>query len=528
MRAQLLDGSATSVLDTVRRLGFLQIDPISTVAPPQQLVLWSRLGPYDVAELDRLLWDEQEAASSGTPSSGRSSRCRSCGRGCAAGERALRARAARRRVPARERRASGATSCASSSATGRCSRASSRTTPRGRGRVAPLVRAAASVSLMLEILHGRGVVAVVGRRNGQRLWDLAERWYPAVETMSAARGRAGARGAALPRAGRAADAEGLGGASGCDRRPGSGSRDVPLPVRPPRPRPRPRGGALRLPLPARDVRAEGEARVRLLRAADPRRRPPRRPHRAALRPQDEDARGARRVGRHVACGRGAREPRDLARRRARACPRIPRDALRDARDPRGPGAGPGDGRDHDADLPDLDLRAGGGRRPQGLRLRARREPDADRAAGVPRLARGSRARARVLVRARRRDDAHAPALAGRPRRRRQRRLRRHLPHVHAGLRAEGLPLHVPHAGRDLDRARRAPRRADEVRLARDADEPGAEHRRHRGGVRGGRTRSARSSSSTTPSRRRTSSSRSRSAPTSCCTRRRSTSAATPT
>ena len=56
VRAQLLDGTASSVLDTVRRLGYLQIDPISTVAPPQQLVLWSRLGPYDRSELDRLLW----------------------------------------------------------------------------------------------------------------------------------------------------------------------------------------------------------------------------------------------------------------------------------------------------------------------------------------------------------------------------------------------------------------------------------------------------------------------------------------
>jgi uncharacterized protein YcaQ len=55
VRAQLLDGSATNVLDTVRRLGFLQIDPISTVAPAQHLVLWSRLGRYDGAELDRLL-----------------------------------------------------------------------------------------------------------------------------------------------------------------------------------------------------------------------------------------------------------------------------------------------------------------------------------------------------------------------------------------------------------------------------------------------------------------------------------------
>src|SRR5690349_24352005 len=60
VRAQLLDGSATSPLDTVRRLGFLQIDPISSVAPPQQLVLWSRLGAYDAGELDRLLWQERE------------------------------------------------------------------------------------------------------------------------------------------------------------------------------------------------------------------------------------------------------------------------------------------------------------------------------------------------------------------------------------------------------------------------------------------------------------------------------------
>src|SRR5262249_54700794 len=60
VRAQLLDGSATSVLETVRRLGFLQIDPISSVAPPQQLVLWSRLGPFDTGELDRLLWQARK------------------------------------------------------------------------------------------------------------------------------------------------------------------------------------------------------------------------------------------------------------------------------------------------------------------------------------------------------------------------------------------------------------------------------------------------------------------------------------
>ena len=36
---------------------------------------------------------------------------------------------------------------------------------------------------MLQILEGHGLVAVVGRRGKQRLWDLAERWYPDVETI---------------------------------------------------------------------------------------------------------------------------------------------------------------------------------------------------------------------------------------------------------------------------------------------------------------------------------------------------------
>ena len=60
VRAQALDGSPRGVLDTIRRLGFLQMDPIATVATPQQLVLFSRLGPYDAAELDRLLWEERK------------------------------------------------------------------------------------------------------------------------------------------------------------------------------------------------------------------------------------------------------------------------------------------------------------------------------------------------------------------------------------------------------------------------------------------------------------------------------------
>ena len=121
VRAQLLDGSATGVLETVRRLGFLQIDPISTVAPPQYLVLWSRLGPYDRAELDRLLWEERKLVEidafvypiENLP--------------------LLLARARRRREDnARERRIAD-TCSASSSGAGRCSRERSRTTPPSAG-----------------------------------------------------------------------------------------------------------------------------------------------------------------------------------------------------------------------------------------------------------------------------------------------------------------------------------------------------------------------------------------------------------
>src|SRR5436190_17705734 len=60
VRSQALDGSARGVLDTIKQLGFLQIDTVAPIATPQQLVLWSRLGPFDSSELDRLLWNERK------------------------------------------------------------------------------------------------------------------------------------------------------------------------------------------------------------------------------------------------------------------------------------------------------------------------------------------------------------------------------------------------------------------------------------------------------------------------------------
>jgi uncharacterized protein YcaQ len=182
IRAQLLDGSATSVLETVRQLGFLQMDPIATVATPQQLVLFSRLGPFDATELDRLLWEERKLFEydafiypiEDLP--------------------LVRARMAQRRR-------------ANSLARDRWVRDFLETNARFRRHVlrelernGPLLSRDLQhdlmpegeshrwwgnrhVRLMLDILAARGEIAVAGRAGNQRLWDLGARVFPPTETV---------------------------------------------------------------------------------------------------------------------------------------------------------------------------------------------------------------------------------------------------------------------------------------------------------------------------------------------------------
>jgi hypothetical protein len=171
VRSQLLDGSATSVLDTVRRLGFLQLDPISSVAPPQYLVLWSRLGQYHRAELDRLLWEERKLVEwlafvypmEDMPLL----RARMRHRRRPAGDDYLRENASFKRYVLRELERRGAL----------LSREIETHSSR-RGQQRHEWWGTRQMGLMLDVLAARGFVAVVGRRQGQRVWDLAERWYP--------------------------------------------------------------------------------------------------------------------------------------------------------------------------------------------------------------------------------------------------------------------------------------------------------------------------------------------------------------
>jgi hypothetical protein len=176
VHAQLLDGSATTVLETVRRLVYLQIDPISTVAPPQRLVLWSRLGPYDTGELDRLLWEERKLIEwrafiypiETLPLLRARMRSRDALNTNA--KEFLKEHASFRRAVLRDLEQRGPLL--------------------GREIHDPKPRAekhrwwgSRRVGVMLEILAARGEIAVVGRRGGHRLWDLAERWYPETDVV---------------------------------------------------------------------------------------------------------------------------------------------------------------------------------------------------------------------------------------------------------------------------------------------------------------------------------------------------------
>ncbi|MDQ3929609.1 MAG: winged helix DNA-binding domain-containing protein [Chloroflexota bacterium] len=55
-----LPNDKDGILEVVRSIGCLQLDPISAVERNHLLVLWSRIGNYDVRDVDTLLWKERK------------------------------------------------------------------------------------------------------------------------------------------------------------------------------------------------------------------------------------------------------------------------------------------------------------------------------------------------------------------------------------------------------------------------------------------------------------------------------------
>ncbi|MET7402504.1 crosslink repair DNA glycosylase YcaQ family protein [Dactylosporangium sp. NPDC005572] len=185
VRAQLLDANRPEhLLDVVRGLTLLQLDPTSAVAPSAHLVAWSRLGPgYSPADLEEAvdqrslvelrgmvraaedipLYRAEMADWPGPPGGWRHHRATwvQANDEC------------RRDILAR---LDGDGPLLSRDLPDTCTvpwKSSGWTNNR-------------NVTQMLEILVQAGEVAVAGRHGGERLWDLADRVYPGTAVPDAA------------------------------------------------------------------------------------------------------------------------------------------------------------------------------------------------------------------------------------------------------------------------------------------------------------------------------------------------------
>jgi uncharacterized protein len=179
VEAQLLSAPRPQgVLETIERLGSVQIDPTNAVARTELLVLWSRLGSYDVAEPARLLAERKlfEYWAFIVPASDldlhrEAMRRFPAGRG--GWPRRIQAwmsdndafrryvlRELRKRGPLRSRELEDRAAVPWSTSGGW-----------NDGR---------STGQMLEFLWLAGAIAIAGRDGNERLWDLAERVYPKV------------------------------------------------------------------------------------------------------------------------------------------------------------------------------------------------------------------------------------------------------------------------------------------------------------------------------------------------------------
>jgi uncharacterized protein len=157
------------------------------VAAPQHLVLWSRLGTYDPAALERLLWEEKKLFEWNAfifpiedlpliRARMREPWGRYTWQRWATDF--LKEQTKLRRYVLRELERRGP--LLSRELEHPDARAGERYVWWG---------TRAQLTWMLELLHRRGLIAVAGRRAGQRLWDLGERWYPETETVPLARAR---------------------------------------------------------------------------------------------------------------------------------------------------------------------------------------------------------------------------------------------------------------------------------------------------------------------------------------------------
>jgi uncharacterized protein YcaQ len=167
------------ILDLVRDLGCLQLDPMSVVARSHLLVLQSRLGCYDPADLDTLLWQDRSLFEYWAHAASivltedyplHSPSMRRFGNSDAPWDKRVRAwmeqnRDLRESVLSQIRERGPLLSKDSEDISDKGWRSSGWTNER-------------NVSRMLDFLWSGGVVMVAGRKGIQKMWDLTERCLP--------------------------------------------------------------------------------------------------------------------------------------------------------------------------------------------------------------------------------------------------------------------------------------------------------------------------------------------------------------
>jgi uncharacterized protein YcaQ len=161
----------TSIFDVVNHVGYLQLDPTNSIARNHLLVLWSRLGNYNEAELERLRWESRElyeyaAAIVRVDHRSTRRRCGSFRRMAAPGPAPERlgadnAPAAGHRLQLRKQ--------------GPLPRERSEDIAEPAG--ARLLDERRDVS-GCRVHAAKGEVVVAGRTGQQRIWDLGKRWLP--------------------------------------------------------------------------------------------------------------------------------------------------------------------------------------------------------------------------------------------------------------------------------------------------------------------------------------------------------------
>ena len=168
-----------AIMGVATDLASLQLDPISVVARSHHLVLWSRLGRYDLADLDALLWRDRRLFEYWSTAAAivctedypiHSLLMRRYPSDRYAASRRLRAwladNQALRRSILRQLRVSGPLPSRALEDRAETAWQSSGWT------------AGRNVERMLDLLWTQGRIMVAGRQGQQRIWDLAERCLP--------------------------------------------------------------------------------------------------------------------------------------------------------------------------------------------------------------------------------------------------------------------------------------------------------------------------------------------------------------